>query len=188
VSGIVQTSGRLSIRGLRDAIAKVDGPRFRSDLSMVCAEAAGQMINDEFRRSVDPYGDPWEPLKSREGKPLLKTGRLRASFATQVVEGGFRIDATAVYAPYHQFGTGGHTRRPRFQPIDKRGRFASRRKAGAKKRGRVDVRFLPGGHQGGITARPMVPTPEQGGLPYLWQRRFAKEAKDLVVRTLGATP
>lgn len=188
MSGIVQTSGRLTIKGLRDQIAKIDGPQFRSDLSEVCAEAALKFVNDGFRQSKDPYGDPWEPLSYRKGQPLLKTGRLRASFATQVVPDGFRIDATAAYAIFHQYGTKPHARRARFQPIGKGGRFAARRKFAKQKRGAVALRFLPGGTTGGVVARPMVPTPEQGGIPYKWQRKFGQEAKALVRRTLEAQP
>lgn len=184
MSGIVQTGGRLTIRGLREQLAKIDGPQFRNDLAEVCAEAAGKFISDGFRRSRDPYGDSWEPLKSRSGQPLLLTGRLRASFATTVVPGGFRIDATAQYAIFHQYGTKPGKRRARLQPV-RGGRFARRRSFDKQRRGAVALRFIPSGFSGGIPARPMVPTPEQGGLPYLWQKKFGQEAKDLIRRSLG---
>lgn len=188
MSGVI-SKGRLTIPGLREQLARVDGSGFRHDLAEVCGAAALKLVADEFRRGVDPYGTPWEPIvrhRRRGGKkPLLDTGRLRASFAVQVVDGGFRMDATASYAPYHQYGARPARRRARFQPVDKRGRFQSRARAGKKKRGSVDVRFLPAGMSGGIPARPMVPTPDQGGLPYLWQRKFRQESRALVERTMG---
>lgn len=176
MSGVI-TKGRFSLPVLRQQFAKVDGPQFREDLSRVCGEAAAKMVSDEFRRGVDPYGTPWEPLRSRRGQPLLLTGRLRASFAVQVVPNGFRIDATAVYAKYHQYGTKPHARLARTAKQNARGRFVRRNKAGYLLRIRA--------HQnGGIPARPMVPTPEQGGLPYKWQRKFRQEAVDLVRRSM----
>lgn len=175
-------SRALTIPMLRRRIAQVDSPAFRATLAQLCAAAAGKFINDGFRRSVDPYGDPWEPLASRKGQPELDTGRLRASFASTPIPGGFRIDATASYAKYQQFGTQPHDRAARIQPIDKRGRFLSRAKAARQKRGSIAIRRLSAYRHGGIPARPMVPTPDQGGIPYKWQRAFAKEAKELVKR------
>lgn len=175
-------SRALTIPMLRRRLAQFDSPAFRATLAQVCAAAAGKFVNDGFRRGVDPYGDPWQPLASRKGKPLLDTGRLRASFATSPIPGGFRIDATASYAPFHQFGTQPSNRRARVQPIDKHGKFISRAKASKRRRGAIAIRRLSAHRHGGIPARPMVPTPEQGGIPFKWQKAFAREAKDLVKR------
>jgi len=185
MSGVI-SRGRLTIPMLRKELAALDSPEFRTDLARVCGEAAGKFVNDGFRRSVDPYGTPWEPLKSRAGQPLLLTGRLRGSFAVTASSTGFRIDATAEYGKYHQYGTKAHQRRGRFQPVDAQGRFQSRKKAGKKKRGHVAIRHLRGHLNTGIPARPMVPTPDQGGLPFKWQRQFGKEARALIVSRMRA--
>lgn len=184
----IQSRG-LTIPVLRRRLAQVDSPAFRATLAQLCAAAAGKFINDGFRRSVDPYGDPWQPLVSRKGKPLLDTGRLRASFAATPIPGGFRIDATASYAKYQQFGTDPHDRRARIQPIDRRGKFISRSKASRQKRGAIAIRRLSAYRHRGIPARPMVPTPDLGGIPFKWQKAFAREAKELAKRVgEGGTP
>lgn len=179
----IQSRGRLSIPGLRKRLAQFDTPAYRTELAQLCAAAALKLVMDGFRRSVDPYGTAWERLKSRKGKPLLDTGRLRASFAVRPAPGGFSIDSTASYGKYQQYGTDPFTRRARMQPVGKRGRFISHARAAKLKRV-VNVRALPGGVNPGIPARPMVPTPDQGGLPFKWQRIFRKEAVDLAKRNL----
>jgi phage gpG-like protein len=99
-----------------------------------------------FRESRDPYGQPWAPLKHRDGKPLLDTGRLRASIAVQSSSPlSFRIGTNVQYGAYHQGGVDAKfTRAPssRFMPINKRGRFTSKGKAGAAKGKSVAVRRL----------------------------------------------
>jgi phage gpG-like protein len=58
-----------------------------------------------FRESRDPYGAAWAPLKSRSGKPLLKTGRGRASIAVSDLNPtalSFRIGTNVRYTRVHQ--------------------------------------------------------------------------------------
>lgn len=87
-----------------------------------------------FRESRNPYGEPWAPLKHRHGKPLQDTGRLRASLAISAVsKAGFRIGTNVAYAGYHQQGvdeTYARKASSRFQPVNQRGRFLSKAKAG----------------------------------------------------------
>jgi phage gpG-like protein len=109
----IHSRGKLTIPVLQGRLKRLRDPAFRAELAQVLAETAGKLVADGFRKSVDPYGVSWRPLKRKrwrdkrgtKGKPLLDTGRLRASFATAPRPGGFRIDATASYAPRHQKGT-----------------------------------------------------------------------------------
>jgi phage gpG-like protein len=101
---------------------------FRQDLLPVIAKriAAGyvKLVADEFRDSHDPYGVPWKPvvrnrrrdrrarerraakgLVARADKPLVDTGRLRASVTARVDGSVVRVALPVEYASYHQYGT-----------------------------------------------------------------------------------
>jgi phage gpG-like protein len=152
------------------------GPQTRARLAKVMGQTAHKLAMDGFRKSVDPYGEPWKPLaqdRARNGrgtsKPLLDTGRLRKSFAVTSGPDGFNLWTKTKYAPFHQRGTGGRSRdQVRFQPVSKRGRFVSRSKVGkTAKRPRKGaatrvrtVQFSAG--SGKIPPRMMVPSRERG--------------------------
>lgn len=67
------------------------------------AEALTQ-VQLGFRESRDPFGTSWPALKRRIGKPLLDTGRLRASFSYRPGVRGFEIGTNVQYAKFHQYG------------------------------------------------------------------------------------
>ena len=83
-----------------------------------------KQVADEFRESRDPYGNPWAPvfrdrprdrrarasrvrrgLAVRADKPLIDTGRLRASPVAIINGTQVRIVMPVDYASYHQYGT-----------------------------------------------------------------------------------
>lgn len=89
-----------------------------------------KVVSDEFRNSRGPYGVEWKPvfrrrrrdrnarirrylrqsklglpLEAKTDKPLIDTGRLRASTGVSVSGGQVRVFLTANYASYHQEGT-----------------------------------------------------------------------------------
>jgi phage gpG-like protein len=89
-----------------------------------------KQVADEFRESRDPYGKAWAPLKTerprnvkanaraakkgkpqRSGKPLIDTGRLRASVTAITSGGDVRVVLPVQYASYHQNGTTGKDKR-----------------------------------------------------------------------------
>lgn len=104
-SALAKLTDRISeakIRGLLPKVAQRIGA------------AAVKQISDEFRESRDPYGQPWKPLKSPRGrqgkkkrsdKPLIDTGRLRASFRAQPDGATVRVSTDVDYAEFHQDGT-----------------------------------------------------------------------------------
>ena len=57
-----------------------------------------------FRRQQSPDGDPWEPLKFRQGRILSDTGRLRNSINYDASDDQVIIGTNVKYAPVHQFG------------------------------------------------------------------------------------
>jgi phage gpG-like protein len=88
------------------------------------AAALGKLVTDEFRQSMDPYGKPWAPVDRSRGrdrrararraaagkpvrndKPLVDTGRLRASVVARAEGSIVRISLPVEYASYHQYGT-----------------------------------------------------------------------------------
>lgn len=92
------------LAALREKVASLATPRARSELNAVLAEAALKQIDDEFRESRDPYGQPWKPLVSREGQPLRDTGQLLNSLHPKATESGFEISTNRKGAATHQYG------------------------------------------------------------------------------------
>lgn len=163
-------------------LAYFGGPQFPEDASRAIVAAGLKQIQDGFNASRDPYGDSWAPLHYRRGKPLEKTGRLYRSAYGRALGGGHaEVGLTANYAGFHQDGTNGHESAPRFQPVNKRGRFISREAAGRYKRS-VRVRYVRGAQVGAITKRPMVP--DERGLPPRWGEAFDASVELLVDRKL----
>ncbi len=147
-------------------------------LKAAAAEARTQVALG-FRESVDPDGQPWAALKSRRGQILRKTERLANSFTTTVTANGFRVGTNVTYAVFHQQGTKGHKAHTRFQPIGGKGRFKSRKAAGASKKV-VKLRqlnFKQGG--GALPARRMVP---EGELSARWGTAIDKAMADAAKR------
>ena len=56
---------------------RIASPQFRRNLLDAMAAEVNRQIGLGFRLSQDPYGRPWEPLRSRAGRPLVKTGKLQ---------------------------------------------------------------------------------------------------------------
>jgi len=57
-----------------------------------------------FKQSRDPYGSPWAELKSREGQPLRKSGRLNRAITGRATADGVAWGTNVRYAATHQFG------------------------------------------------------------------------------------
>jgi phage gpG-like protein len=81
-------------------------PTVLQQISRNMAQEGLALIAHGFRSETDPYGKPWKQLKSREGKILADTGRLRASWHIKRIDhAGFLIAAGVTYAKFHQEGT-----------------------------------------------------------------------------------
>lgn len=114
------------LAALQKQLAAVAAKGRRVAVKAMAAEAT-DLVAEGFRSSTSPAGAPWRPLarararnrrKGDRGKPLVDTGRLRASVTTrpQVSEDGFVITADPVYAATHQYGRGAIPARP-FLPL-----------------------------------------------------------------------
>jgi phage gpG-like protein len=61
-------------------------------------------MKDHFNQSKGPDGVTWPALKVRRGKPLLDTGRMRASGVATVQGSTVTLSNTAPFAGVHQGG------------------------------------------------------------------------------------
>lgn len=159
-------AGRNSFDDFRRRLERLKSSGFKTELAQRCGAAAMKTTADCFRSSQDPYGTPWKPLAMRAGKPLLDTGRLRGSIASQPGNGTFRLVAPVTYAPTHQFG-------------------ATIRAVRAKSlmwkvRGRKGMFFAK---EVTIPARPFFPDPARG-IPAPMRDAFDEEYRGLVLEKL----
>lgn len=136
-----------------------------------------KLVADGFKSQCDPYGVSWAPLKSRKGKILQDTGRLRASFAPGAVgPDGFSIGSNVEYAAAQQYGatyparSDAHERTLWQHPVT--GRIVS---PSTKLKMVIETKFHATHGERTLTARPMVPTADKGLGP-IWGPAFAKVA------------
>ena len=149
------------------------------------AATADKLLGDEFHQSRDPYGNPWQPLAYRRGKPLEKTGRMSRSRTAQADGATVKVTIWTTYAIYHQKGTQPHQRAGGAIPQSRRGRFISKRKAAQAKASSQKVAIFGAYQHGGIPRRQMLPEASTGGLGPIWSAAFEKDANDVVREALG---
>jgi len=91
-------------------LQRLASPSFAASVRRSLAEEARTQVMDEYRKSRDPYGKQWAPVKRRKrgraqnAKPLLDSGRMRAATTTAATPNGIRVDVPVVYVRPHQFG------------------------------------------------------------------------------------
>lgn len=173
---------------LRRRMESLASPAMRRALSDALAAESLKLVDDGFDRSRDPYGKAWAPLKSRSGKPLLDTGRMRSAFTQRSSVDGYVLSALvrntdpkydANIVRVHQHGA---TIQPKYA---KHLRFAVRgAPTGANKRGAqrwvtTDKVEIP--------RRTMVPEAQYGGIGDVWGQALAAEA-DAAVRDFMGQP
>lgn len=93
-----------ALRQLREQLAGIADPAFRRELMAGLAEEARTQVHMGFEREEAPDGSKWPALKSREGRALRDTGRLRNSIRTRSNASGFELSTGVMYAPTHQYG------------------------------------------------------------------------------------
>lgn len=94
-------------RDTLDALRELQG-RVR-DLRPAMAEIGSTLVDNiklGFRDGSDPWGRAWEPLKHRDGQPLLDTGELRNSITFRAGKDRVEVGSndTAGKVLMHQFG------------------------------------------------------------------------------------
>lgn len=93
------------LRGLVGKLNQVRQASTRKAINKLAGTIVLGGVLDCFQASKSPYGETWKPLKSRDGKPLLDTGRLRNSIKLDQKGDGFAVSTDVVYAPVHQYGS-----------------------------------------------------------------------------------
>lgn len=78
-------------------------PKIRAGLNEIAALWENR-IKANFRRSVNPYGIAWAPIKHRKGQPLIDTGMLRNSIQGEVRGLSIVLGSSIEYADAHQKG------------------------------------------------------------------------------------
>jgi phage gpG-like protein len=161
VAGVVGNFSGLAL--LRGRVGHLQTAAMRAELAQVMGAAAMKEYSDGFRKSRDPYGNKWAPLKLRRGKPLQNTGRLRASAALNAAHDGFTIVVTADYASTHQRGAVIVPKRKRLLAwrVGRRRFFAKRV-------------YVP--------KRQMLPEARTGGLGPIWTKAIATAGQELLNR------
>lgn len=113
-----------TLQGFERRLEAAAQGRFIPELGKRVAAGLMKEVGDEFRQSRDPYGKPWAPvvrnrLRDRRArarriakgkpiladKPLIDTGRMRASVIARVIGNEVRVAIPVEYASYHQYGT-----------------------------------------------------------------------------------
>ena len=119
-----------AFRDLQRRLDAVAAGKHREELAKRVAVGFHKKVQDQFRDSHDPYGKAWKSVVRmrardvrararraaagrpiRADKPLVDTGRLRASAHARVVGTSVRIALPVEYASYHQYGTSRIARR-----------------------------------------------------------------------------
>jgi phage gpG-like protein len=105
-----------SFDGLNDYLAglarRVEDPAALRPAYRQCEDIALAGMRQHFDQGVGPDGVPWQPLKRRKGRPLVKTGFLLASVTAQSGPAGLVLKAKAPYASYQHGGTRAIPARP----------------------------------------------------------------------------
>jgi phage gpG-like protein len=147
-----------------------------------------------FETSHDPYGAPWQPLKSstvakrRKGKGsgghkiLLDTGALRNSLHAKVEGDSVLIGTDRVYGPTHEFGA--TINRAPYSSWVRLRKNAAGRSVFAKDRHKKarTVRYTTGPYTIKIPARPFLP--DSRGLP----PSMESEIVQMIQRLIRLTP
>ncbi len=119
-----------------------------------------------FKAGKDPYGNSWEPLKSREGQILVDTGRLRGSIGYKSDSDSVVVGTNVEYASAHQFGVN------KTIQVSSHIRHISQA-FGRKITGGVSVNVRGHSRQVNMPARPFFPNSVQG-IPVSWQGGILK--------------
>jgi phage gpG-like protein len=164
MSGV--TGNFQGLAALEGALARLISPQARADTARSMGLAAMKQLSDEFRESRDPYGNKWAPLRLRRGRPLLDTGRLRASAALSPLPNGFAITMTAGYASTHQSG------KRDIRPV--RAKMLSWKMRGSTRRYFAKRVSIP--------RRQMLPEAATGGLGPYWSRALGDAALEQIRR------
>lgn len=156
-------------------VERLGSPEKLKSLTDNLAEEAIDLILDGMARETDPYGKKHAPKVFNDGRAVLTgvSSKLRRGWKRTRSDGkGFRVSPSAVYAKYHQEGTGIYgPKKRKIVPVNAKAlRFTAlgKTKKGNRTIFRRSVKGCP--------KRMMVPV--KGRLPAEWGQAFIETCND----------
>lgn len=162
------------LRDLRRQLATLQKPQTLHDLHNIAGRAAHDLVMQGFAQARDPYGKPWAPTK-RSNPILVDSKALRDGITWKADSRGVVMRTTGAankYAAFHQDGT-----RSFLLPVNRRGRFRSRRSTARLKRS-VTVRRIPA-----LPARKFLP--DGPTIPPAWEPRLRHDFEAYLTAKFG---
>lgn len=103
----VSGNGPAALQAMLKGLSDLAAGEWREDMNRSIGAELVALVKTGFRTSTDPYGKAWPKPKYRNGKPLLRTGRLRNSWAWSAgtTSGQIAITNLTAYAGFIQHGT-----------------------------------------------------------------------------------
>lgn len=172
------------LRSFRDSLHGLTGQAFLVKRNALIGMRLEALALKEFKTSTDPYGNAWKPVDRRAkrggpGKPLVKTGALRASHVSSGGVDGVRLGFADPVAIYAQKGTRPKLRSARAARQNRRGRFVN---AAAKTAFLLRIREHT---HPGVARRQILPESTTGGLPASWQEEIRKVVRSTAKMQIG---
>ncbi len=157
------------LQALVRSMRGVSRSAWRIRLMKLLSQEAVSLAQECFAESKDPYGNPWPPLKVRQGQPLLDTGRLRNSISGRPNGAvSFVVGTNVKYARLQNFGGTITAKKAKYLKFRVGSRWVSKKSVT-------------------IPARPFFPTQ---ALPKVWEEAFFEVASEYLssLRRASATP
>lgn len=158
-------------------------------LQTVLGAAAVKTAEMGVRTGRDPYGRPWEPLTSRTGQPLRRTGNniQRSWNARPTSPSTFVFGSRFRWLKTHQYGAVIKPKRfPRLRFVTETSFTAFGRGGKRLKRGRANMGVVFA-KQVTIPRRQLVPEDDTGGIGEIWLGAFEGATERFFRRHLSGT-
>lgn len=172
------------LRSFRDSMYGLTGQAFLVKRNSLIGMRLEALALKEFKTSTNPYGEAWKPVDRRTkrggaGKPLVRSGALRASHVSSGSIDGVRLGFADPVAIFAQKGTRPSLRAGRAARQNRRGRFVN---AAAKTAFLLRIREHT---HPGVARRQILPESTTGGLPASWQDEIRKIIRQTAKMQIG---
>lgn len=177
-TGNVDGLKRLSVR-----LARLGNQQVLAAAARELGDESLRLVQDGFERGRSPHGQKWRRPRGRPGgRPLLDTGRLRASITTRTRgRMGFEIGTNAIYGAVHQYGATIRPKRAKYLAFRTGGVRGGKTQRRGGKLGKGESWVFA--KQVTIPARPYLP--DEGAMPGPWLRPLSAVLRDFVEEMLA---
>lgn len=162
---MISGNGSAELKRIVGELQKLANGAHKAPLTASLKQDLLNLTKKGFDTSTSPDGRPYPPLKSRDGKPLENTNRLRNAFLASSRDTNIELVNPTKYAALQNFGTAGLP-------------------GGVlKPKGKKALRFFVRGKpvfakQVTIPARPFLP--KEGELPEAWDKQLQSTASKVL--------